>query len=145
MLDEFGHSAANAALYADFGFDAMVVSRQQETIRVTNAKKSEASFVWKPFARNFGDEKEILTYSTYTDYMGPNGVLHNDVERAENVDQGLQNDTRLQDYNSMKKLTVLVNHVQMLTRFYPNKENYMIMIGDDFGYMDAIDGFAELE
>lgn len=76
--------------------------------------------------------------------MGPDGVLHNDVERSENVDQGLQTDTGLQDYNSMKKLTALVNHVQMLTRFYPNKENYLIMVGDDFGYMDAIDGFAEL-
>jgi alpha-mannosidase len=27
MLDEFGHSAANAALYADFGFDALIMSR----------------------------------------------------------------------------------------------------------------------
>lgn len=27
MIDPFGHSAANAALFADFGFDAIFISR----------------------------------------------------------------------------------------------------------------------
>lgn len=39
MVDEFGHSAANAALYADFGFDAWIISRLPDDIRTTDAAK----------------------------------------------------------------------------------------------------------
>jgi alpha-mannosidase len=33
MIDAFGHSAANAALFADFGFDALYFSRIEESRR----------------------------------------------------------------------------------------------------------------
>jgi len=39
MIDEFGHSAANAALYSDFGFDALVISRKGDDERVVRTEK----------------------------------------------------------------------------------------------------------
>lgn len=83
MLDEFGHSAANGALYSDFGFDAIIMSRQPDDIRLNNGDNGELSFIWKPFSRHFGNNKEILAFFTWTHYDGPDGVLHNDIERTE--------------------------------------------------------------
>jgi hypothetical protein len=33
MIDEFGHSAANAAMFSDFGLDAFLVSRYPDDIK----------------------------------------------------------------------------------------------------------------
>lgn len=145
MLDEFGHSAANAALNSDFGFEAIIMSRQSGDTKEVNAAKGELSFIWKPFSRHFGDNKEILAFFTWTHYDGPMQVLHNDIERAEGGDEQWQNDTSLFGYNAMHKCNSLVNHVQEISRYYPHKRNLLVMMGDDFGYMDAFDSFKQVE
>jgi hypothetical protein len=38
MLDAFGHTTANAALFSDFGFDALYFTRLNETDRVERMK-----------------------------------------------------------------------------------------------------------
>jgi hypothetical protein len=101
--------------------------------------------VWKPFSRHFGDNKEILTHVTWTDYAGPDGVIHNDIEMTPEGDDPVQTDASLQGSNSMLKVSNLVNHVQEITRYYPNKENFLVMIGDDFGYADAMDDFKQAD
>lgn len=72
-------------------------------------------------------------------------VLHNDIERAEGGDEQWQNDTSLFGYNAMHKCNSLVNHVQEISRYYPHKRNLLVMMGDDFGYMDAFDSFKQVE
>jgi hypothetical protein len=49
MIDPFGHSAANAALFADFGFDAIFVSRLDEIEREKRKEDKSMTFLWRPF------------------------------------------------------------------------------------------------
>ena len=49
MVDSFGHSSANAALFADFGFEALFMSREPEDSKIKRADDVEFAFVWKPF------------------------------------------------------------------------------------------------
>jgi hypothetical protein len=95
--------------------------------------------------RHFGNNKEILTWLTWTHYDGPTGVLHNDIERSFDGDEPVQNYTSYQGFNGREKVVTLVNHVQEISRYYPNKENLLVMIGDDFGYMDAFDNFKQAD
>ena len=62
MIDAFGHSAANAALFADFGFDAVYFSRIDEELRIASpdAKINPQTFLWRPFSNSMGEQKEIL-------------------------------------------------------------------------------------
>ena len=62
MLDSFGHSAANAALFADFGFDAIYFSRIDEYERnsSSDASVNPQTFIWRPFSKSMGEQKEIL-------------------------------------------------------------------------------------
>jgi len=52
MLDAFGHSAANAALFSDFGFDAMYFSRLDDDSRPRKVVDSPdffpTTFLWRP-------------------------------------------------------------------------------------------------
>jgi alpha-mannosidase len=56
-VDSFGHSAANAALYHDFGFEALFFSRMDDRLRAQLIKKGEMNFLWEPFSKHFGEEK----------------------------------------------------------------------------------------
>ena len=61
MLDSFGHSAANAALFADFGFDAVYFTRLDETEREKwSYKDKHMTFIWRPLSKHMGSQKEIL-------------------------------------------------------------------------------------
>lgn len=49
MIDAFGHSESNAALFTDFGFDAIFMAREPNEGRIKRADDGELSFIWKPF------------------------------------------------------------------------------------------------
>jgi alpha-mannosidase len=57
MIDAFGHSAANAALFADFGFEAMFFTRMDDRGRDKMMEERGLTFLWRPFSRHFGSEK----------------------------------------------------------------------------------------
>jgi alpha-mannosidase len=50
LLDSFGHSAGNARLYADIGFDAMFFARMDRPEIKNRFKNSELDFIWRPFS-----------------------------------------------------------------------------------------------
>ena len=54
MLDSFGHSAANAALFADFGFDAIYFSRTDEN-HIKDKGDHPMTFLWRPFSESMGE------------------------------------------------------------------------------------------
>ena len=55
MIDAFGHSTANAALFADFGFDAVFFSRIDLPERTDREKGGNSTFIWRPFSKHFGN------------------------------------------------------------------------------------------
>jgi len=50
MLDAFGHSATNARLFSDFGFEAMFFARIDDRDRQERKKatKRALTFLWRP-------------------------------------------------------------------------------------------------
>lgn len=60
MPDAFGHSSANAALFADFGFDAIYFTRLDENLRIKYKNEEHMTYLWRPFSKHHGSEKEIL-------------------------------------------------------------------------------------
>lgn len=57
QLDAFGHSSANARLFADFGFDAVFMSRADREDRKQKEKSKSLEFLWRPFSKHFGTRK----------------------------------------------------------------------------------------
>lgn len=99
-VDAFGHSAANAALYHDFGFEALFFSRMDDRLRFDLMKKGEMSFLWEPFSKHFGDEKQILVYASSLDYLYPKNFRQE--ERA-NEDDPVIDNKELESYNLDQK------------------------------------------
>jgi hypothetical protein len=53
-VDPFGHTEGNAALFHDFGFDALFFSRSYAD-KVKDAFANRGShFLWRPFSNHFG-------------------------------------------------------------------------------------------
>ena len=61
-IDPFGHSNANARLFADMGFDTFMFARLDYEDRDQRLEDKEMQFVWKPFAESLGDSAEIFTH-----------------------------------------------------------------------------------
>ena len=137
MVDAFGHSVTNAALFADFGFDAIYFSRVDDHSRENWAKKEvrHSTFLWRPFSKSMGQQKEILAgIYNRDDYASPFGFKRD--ERFDD-DGPLQDDPTLMDYNGKAKATSMINYAQELINARANDENVMILMGDDFTFMNA--------
>ena len=75
MPDAFGHSTANAALFADFGFDSLFMARISDEFKEERRYSGELAFIWKPMSKHFGDAKEIYTHIFADHYATPENVL----------------------------------------------------------------------
>jgi hypothetical protein len=71
MIDAFGHSAGNAALFADFGFDSLFFARLNRNDRNQYKKEKKMTFLWEPNPENYGSSKRILTHVFPEHYSGP--------------------------------------------------------------------------
>jgi len=55
MVDSFGHTQANAALFTDMGFEAMFITRMDYKMREQLKKEHSNIFLWRPFQKHFGN------------------------------------------------------------------------------------------
>lgn len=39
----------------------------------------------------------------------------------------------------------MINYVQNMTKWYASKENYLVLLGDDFAYMNGFEAFKEVD
>ena len=69
QIDTYGHSSTNARLFADFGFDALFLSRGVD-FQFKKKKEEDKSyeFLWRPFSKHFGNSKQILVSTTRDDF-----------------------------------------------------------------------------
>ena len=82
MPDAFGHSTANAAMFADFGFESLFIGRMADEFKEKRRELGELGFLWKPMSKHFGDAKEIYTHLFADSYGTPEHILQYD-ERAD--------------------------------------------------------------
>jgi lysosomal alpha-mannosidase len=94
-LDAFGHSATNARLFSDFGFEAMFLGRVDKTDKIALEKAKAFSFIWRPHSTHFGASKQILTYNFKDKYCWVPGFWVDD-------DDSLETDPTLESFNANK-------------------------------------------
>jgi len=93
--------------------------------------------------KHFGDAKEIYTHIFADGYGAPEKTLQYD-ERADS-DPPIQNSQEFQDFNARHKANHMVNYVQNSTKWYASKENVLVLLGDDFAYMNGQEAFKEVD
>lgn len=71
MIDAFGHSQANTAMFADFGFEALFFSRMSGDERKKMQENNKSIFIWEPLSYLYGESKQILTQVFFWDYNSP--------------------------------------------------------------------------
>jgi len=97
MVDAFGHSQANAELFAEFGFEAMFFSRMSSDERIKLQETKRSIFLWEPMSNLFGNSKQILTQVFFWDYSPPptfanehnaeDGIIDNPTNMRYNLDR----------------------------------------------------------
>jgi len=77
QLDPFGHSAANAHIFAELGFDAFVFTRINEDEQKNRKLERDEQFVWRPdfqFSKTSAlkeSQRDILAHLTFDGYGLP--------------------------------------------------------------------------
>jgi alpha-mannosidase len=75
LLDSFGHSAGNARLYADMGLEGLFVGRLDKRDNTKRYEEGKLTYLWRPFSKHFGDEKQILVNAFKDHYCWPPGFF----------------------------------------------------------------------
>ena len=68
-----------------------------------------------------------------------------DVDERSDNDGPIEVDDTLQTYNTEYKITEFINDVIETALYHMNKENIMILWGDDFTFMNAHQQYGNLE
>jgi alpha-mannosidase len=89
MIDAFGHSEANAALFADFGFEALFFSRIGRNERESFKRDKKMTFLWEPNSAYYGSSKRILTHVFQNHYNGPFGSKDAMIPYKSNIEYNL--------------------------------------------------------
>ena len=57
LMDSYGHSAANARIYADMGMEALFLGRMNLREKHKRSLDKSLNFIWRPSEKNFGNQE----------------------------------------------------------------------------------------
>jgi hypothetical protein len=138
-IDPFGHSAANADLFAKMGFDALFFARIDYQDREKRRREKSMEMVWRPYIAT-GEPREIFTHAMYSHYSAPDGFCFDircDFEP-------IIDDPLLQDYNIESRAQNFIDAVIERLRVY-RSNHVLITMGDDFNYQAAGVNFKNMD
>ncbi|GAM19522.1 hypothetical protein SAMD00019534_026970 [Acytostelium subglobosum LB1] len=127
-IDPFGHSSAQAALFANLGFEAFFICRldyQDDAIRLAD-KRME--FIWN--GTQSTPQYQLFTGVLRNHYCTPSGFSFED------GDDPIQNDPTLFNYNVQQRAEEFVAMALEYASHYTTN-NVLIPFGCDFAYIDA--------
>ena len=140
-LDPFGHSSANPRLFADMGFEAWMFARLDWGDKDKRILEKSLNYLWRPFSKHFGNQKQILTGAMKEHYCWPDGFWYD--ERFPNDDPIVTS----KDYTTFngdlktKKFTEYVNEYASSYR----GNHILLPFGCDFTYANARMGFENMD
>ena len=73
QIDPFGHSNANARLFAEMGFDAFFFARIDYEDKEARLDQTAMEWVWRPMWEPLGETVQILAHTLYHHYSAPDG------------------------------------------------------------------------
>jgi alpha-mannosidase len=74
QIDPFGHSNANARLFAEMGLDAVFFARLDEQEKTKRLDDKSMEWIWRPFWDSIGEDAQIFTHALYHHYSAPPGM-----------------------------------------------------------------------
>ena len=139
-IDPFGHSNANARLFADMGFDTFIFGRLDYEDKQQRLADKKMQFVWKPFSESLGDSVEIFTHILQDMYSFPKTLI-NDERDFKNCNSPVIDDETLETFNADEKVAYLAQYALHMSEHYRTR-NMFIPFGEDFAYGNAFTNYA---
>jgi len=133
LIDSFGHSAANARLYADAGIETLFVGRLDRMDKEKRFEEKGLNFLWRPFPNSFGHQHQILVSAFKDHYCWPPGFY---VDERYDGDEPFVTDSTLGTFNAETKALEFINYVQMLARHH-RERHILLPWGCDFSHANA--------
>ena len=123
MLDAFGHSATNARLFTEFGFEAIFFARLDDKDRDERMKNKELTFLWRTSPDNFGKSRQILGLTTPIHYEPlPQFNTFGTYDPMLAADP-IQDDFSLTNGNLLNKTVSIINTIIKLSKIQRSEEN----------------------
>ena len=138
-IDPFGHSAAQASLFAQMSFEGFFFSRihYEDMRKRIDGKRME--LMWRG-SQSLGKASEIFTGILYRGYGPPAGFSF-DIYSG---DPPIQDDPRLFDYNVKEKVELFIKRSCKRASIYKSG-HVMLTMGSDFHYQNANTWFKNLD
>lgn len=130
-IDPFGHASAQAALFAQMGFNAFYFARVDPQDQISRYKNRAMEMVWVPNTSQ-GIENAIFTHVLFASYSNPQGFDFD----VKGDDDPIQDDPRLEGYNAKDKADLFEGWFRLIRLMYRTPD-LMHTAGGDFEYMDA--------
>lgn len=125
-IDPFGHSSAQADLFARMGFDAFMFARIDFRDKEQRREASELEFTWNPF----GGDQSIFTHVFWDMYWGIQD--YTDQYTWESV----VDDPTMTTFNLEDKLKDFAEQVMEQALHFKTK-NVFVPMGSDFAFQNA--------
>eukprot|EP01119_Soliformovum_irregulare_P019887 TRINITY_DN6388_c0_g1_i4.p1 TRINITY_DN6388_c0_g1~~TRINITY_DN6388_c0_g1_i4.p1 ORF type:complete len:1028 (+),score=331.23 TRINITY_DN6388_c0_g1_i4:166-3084(+) len=123
QIDPFGHSSLTPTIFAQVGYQALVLNRIHHQLKGTYIRDSDLEFIWRP-SPTLGDATQIFAHVLHTHYSAPIGF---DWE---------EHSTPINEHNLEGQSQHLVNILKERSRAYRTNQ-LMVPWGDDFKFQNA--------
>ncbi|XP_076058752.1 lysosomal alpha-mannosidase II isoform X1 [Oratosquilla oratoria] len=138
QIDPFGHSSAQASLFAQMAFDGLFFGRLDFDDKNQRMKTKTMEMLWEA-SRSLGDEGTLFTGALPNGYGPPSGFCFDLLCN----DEPIMDDPRLHDYNVDRKVREFLAAAREEAKFY--RTNHIIMtMGMDFHYQSALSWLKNL-
>lgn len=134
QIDPFGHGGVTPQLFAEMGFDALVINRVHHRIKTMMKNDQALEFVWK-FGNTSCDDNscQLFTHTLHTHYAAVQGF---DFE-----DRGIP---AIDETNKQMRADLFVENIRKRANAY-RTSFIMVPFGDDFKFQQAGHQFSNMD
>lgn len=139
QIDPFGHSREMASIFAQLGFDGLLLGRIDYQDKKLRFSSKTPEMVWRG-SSNLGEASDIFTGVMYNTYGPPPGFCFDILC----PDEPIIDDKKSPDYNVDRRVDELFQYFKNVSNSYATS-NIIITMGEDFHYQDAHVWFKNLD
>ncbi|XP_066256477.1 lysosomal alpha-mannosidase-like [Euwallacea similis] len=139
QIDPFGHSKEMANIFAQLGFDAVLLGRVDYQEKQVRWQSRTPEMVWRS-SSSLGESSDIFTGILYNTYGPPPGFCFDLLC----TDEPFIDDKKSFEYNVDRKVDDFIKYLDNATQVYVT-DNILITMGEDFHYQDAEVWFKNLD
>jgi hypothetical protein len=139
-IDPFGHSAANADLYAKMGINSIFFARIDYQDKQQRLNEKTLEMIWTP-KTSTGGVQGILAHTLYDYFNWPDGFCFDDVHCD---DDPIADDPSLEGYNADSRAEEFVSRMMEQGEYY-RSNHILVLMGSDFNYMDSYYNFNNID